>query len=363
MRPNPKTNPNSFETDILYETSRGLEFRLVSQLFLDNYLMGTIDCVTPASGQEKAIRARLVSKSMKRFSPSPDPGRSRSFDSSSVAAFCLFLSVNLLASAYSPIQDCDEVFNYWEPTHYIAHGFGLQTWEYSPEYAIRSWLYAVLHAIPSKVVAPFVPKKVFEFYFVRGVLGSICAGCETRLFSTVSRTMTPRIAVIFLLAMITSSGMFHASVAYLPSSFAMYTVMMGTAAFMNVKDGLKTTEGIMWFGIGATVGWPFSAALILPFIPDELTYLKRTADINGVASRVLGGALRILAIVVGFSPWRSFASADLCSLFNLLSICCSMARSYLSLGASYPTTFSAAPHEDPTFLELNLGISIFAIYF
>ena len=184
----------------------------------------------------------------------------------------------------------------------MTHGYGLQTWEYSPVYAIRSWLYALIHAIPSKFAALFVSKKVLEFYFVRGVLGVVCAGCETRLFSAISRTMNPRIAVIFLLAMVSSSGMFHASVAYLPSSFAMYTAMMGAAAFMCVKDGLKTTEGIMWFGIGATVGWPFSAALILPFIFDELTYLKRTTDFIGVASRVLGGALRILAIVVGFSP-------------------------------------------------------------
>lgn len=267
--------------------------------------MDAMEGAAPASRLEKTVGFRPDGQSMKRSSPSSDPGMSSPFDRSSVAAFCVFLTVNLLASAYSPIQDCDEVFNYWEPTHYIAHGSGLQTWEYSPEYAIRSWLYALIHAIPSKLAAGFVSKKVFEFYFVRGVLGSICAGCETRLFSTIARTINPRTAVIFLLAMATSSGMFHASVAYLPSSFAMYTAMMGAAAFMNVKNGLNTTNGIMWFGIGATVGWPFSAALIAPFILDELTYLKRTADINGVASRVLGGALRTLAIAVGFFPWSS----------------------------------------------------------
>lgn len=254
-------------------------------------------------GQEKNISGATPNdQNLMRSSTSSKPEMSNTFDLSSVTAFCVFLSVNLLASIYAPIQDCDEVFNYWEPTHYIAHGFGLQTWEYSPEYAIRSWLYALIHAIPSKFAALLVSKKVFEFYFVRGVLGLICAGCETRLFSVISRSMNPRIAVIFLLAMVSSSGMFHASVAYLPSSFSMYTTMMGAAAFMYVKDGLKTTEGITWFGIGATVGWPFSAALILPFISDELAYLKRTADVIGVASRVLGGILRILAIVVGSSP-------------------------------------------------------------
>ena len=251
-------------------------------------------------GQKKTISIPPGGKESTRSSP-PSSSVSSAFDLSSIAAFCVFLCVNLLASTYAPIQDCDEVFNYWEPTHYIVHGFGLQTWEYSPDYAIRSWLYALIHAIPSKFAAFLISNKVFEFYFVRGMLGLICAGCETRLFSTI-RNRNASIAVIFLIAMVSSPGMFHASVAYLPSSFAMYTAMMGAAALMYVEDGLKTTEGIMWFGIGATVGWPFSAALILPFIPDELTYLKRTADITGVASRVLGGVLRILAIVVGSPP-------------------------------------------------------------
>lgn len=321
--------------------------------------------VAPVSGQEKTIGAIARGKALMRSSPSSNPRMRSPFDLSTVAAFCAFLSVNLLASTYAPIQDCDEVFNYWEPTHYIAHGFGLQTWEYSPEYAIRSWLYALIHAIPSRIAAVFVPKKVFEFYFVRGVLGSICAGCETRLFSTISRTMNPRIAVIFLLAMVSSSGMFHACAAYLPSSFAMYTAMMGAASFMDVKDGLKTTEGIMWFGIGATVGWPFSAALIMPFVYDELAYLMRTTDINGVAYRVLGGVLRTLAIVVG--PFRPCSvgqkGADLFSLFKWPSISSSTARSYLSLGASYRITSSVAHRAGLISLVLNLGTSISAIYF
>lgn len=64
-----------------------------------------------------------------------------------VNAFFFFLAANLLAALFAPIQDCDETFNYWEPTHYLSHGYGLQTWEYSPVYAIRSWTYVALHAI------------------------------------------------------------------------------------------------------------------------------------------------------------------------------------------------------------------------
>ena len=77
-----------------------------------------------------------------------------------IVAFYIFLLANVLAAAYAPIQDCDEVFNYWEPTHYLTHGYGLQTWEYSPEFAIRSWAYVTLHAVASKLasVLPFTSK-------------------------------------------------------------------------------------------------------------------------------------------------------------------------------------------------------------
>ena len=64
-----------------------------------------------------------------------------------IGAFYVFLGANILAALFAPVQDCDEVFNYWEPTHYVSHGYGLQTWEYSPEYAIRSWTYIALHAL------------------------------------------------------------------------------------------------------------------------------------------------------------------------------------------------------------------------
>jgi alpha-1,2-mannosyltransferase len=42
------------------------------------------------------------------------------------------------------------VYNYWEPTHYLVHGNGFQTWEYSPRYAIRSWAYVAIHALVVK---------------------------------------------------------------------------------------------------------------------------------------------------------------------------------------------------------------------
>jgi len=54
---------------------------------------------------------------------------------------------------YSNIQDCDEVFNFWEPLHYLDRGHGFQTWETSPAFAIRSWAYILLHFFPAKLTA------------------------------------------------------------------------------------------------------------------------------------------------------------------------------------------------------------------
>ena len=45
-------------------------------------------------------------------------------------AFSLFLLVRLISAFNNQVADCDETFNYWEPTHYLMYGWGFQTWEY-----------------------------------------------------------------------------------------------------------------------------------------------------------------------------------------------------------------------------------------
>ncbi|KAF8857265.1 glycosyltransferase family 22 protein [Acephala macrosclerotiorum] len=188
-----------------------------------------------------------------------------------IGAFYLFFIANLLAALYAPIQDCDETFNYWEPTHYISHGYGLQTWEYSPEYAIRSWLYIAMHALIGSFrrLLPF-STKAGEFYFIRYALAFVCALCQTLMFRVVNNTLNPRVALFFFFAMIFSPGMFHASAAFLPSSFAMYCTMLGMTSFMNWRGGLKTAWGIGWFAVGGILGWPFAMALSLPFLVEEI---------------------------------------------------------------------------------------------
>ena len=216
--------------------------------------------------------------------------------------FGVLFASHLLAALYSPIQDCDEVFNYWEPTHYLNHGHGFQTWEYSPEYAIRSWAYAGLHALltPLGRLASFAGiSKPGEFYVLRSLLGLACALCETRLVSKLATALNARIAVLYLLITATSPGMFHASVAYLPSSFAMYFTMLGMAAFMDWRGGLRTAQGIFCMATGACLGWPFAAAMAVPFLMEELL-LASVSDFQGMRDlflRIFDGCARSLALL------------------------------------------------------------------
>jgi alpha-1,2-mannosyltransferase len=226
-----------------------------------------------------------------------------------IIAFYIFFASHILAAIFSPIQDCDEVFNYWEPTHYLNHGYGLQTWEYSPEYAIRSWLYSGIHAFVIAFARVLPINKAGEFYFLRTVFALVCAASEARLYSTIQRTLNPRIAIFFLMIVVTSAGMFHASVAYLPSTFAMYCTMNGISAFMDWRGGLRTAQGIMWFGIGATLGWPFAGALVIPFILEELVYATMTSEGISALTRMIDGTVRSLIVLVSNasnSNWKLF---------------------------------------------------------
>ena len=81
---------------------------------------------------------------------------SGSFSLSLQLAFWLLVAARLTSAALNFVHDCDEVYNYWEPLHYIMYGSGMQTWEYSAQYALRCWLYLLLHAAVMAPVAAVV---------------------------------------------------------------------------------------------------------------------------------------------------------------------------------------------------------------
>ncbi|KEQ81919.1 hypothetical protein M438DRAFT_407571 [Aureobasidium pullulans EXF-150] len=217
--------------------------------------------------------------------------------------FYILAAAHALAALYFPIQDCDEVYNYYEPTHYLTDGYGKQTWEYSPDYAIRSWAYVTLHAFViglRRVIPIWGLPKVWKFYFLRIMLGAVCAASEARLYTKISRTLNPRLGMLFFLIMLTSPGMFHASVSFLPSTFSMYTTALGMAAFMDWRGGMRTAQGMMCMIGGAFLGWPFAAALIAPFMLEEfvLAYFTDKEEFISFCYRILDGSVRSTIVLV-----------------------------------------------------------------
>ncbi|KAF2977001.1 hypothetical protein EK904_013656 [Melospiza melodia maxima] len=139
----------------------------------------------------------------------------------------LGVTLRFCAALLSNISDCDETFNYWEPTHYLIYGKGFQTWEYSPAYAIRSYAYLWLHALPAWFHARVLQtNKVLIFYFLRCFLAFLSCVCELYFYKAVCKKFGLHVSRLMLAFLVLSTGMFCASAAFLPSSFCMYTTVV-----------------------------------------------------------------------------------------------------------------------------------------
>ena len=195
-----------------------------------------------------------------------------------------------------PILDCDEVFNYWEPLHFLSYGDGLQTWEYAPHFALRT--YAYIHPMKwygwlasqssvASIVAPMLVDhqvtnaKLATFILLRSTLAALSA-CAELLFLTaisedvpffesltrqplVSKSVSYASALLFL----TSTGMTHAAGAYLPSSSVMILWMICASCYVRLQ--------VRSFGALAVVatlclGWPFG---VIVFVPMGVDLLRR----------------------------------------------------------------------------------------
>nr|CAH7743459.1 unnamed protein product [Callosobruchus chinensis] len=190
-------------------------------------------------------------------------------------AFKTLLSARFCAAIWSHISDCDETFNYWEPMHYLIYGAGLQTWEYSPEYALRSYFYLMVHAAPAWMYHKILnPNPLLIFYFIRCLLGFVCAAAEVYFYKAVCKEFGVHIGRICLTFQVFSAGMFVSSTALLPSSFAMYTCAAACAAWWQQRFALA----IFFTALGSLLGWPFAALLGVPIAFDMLVRRRLYLD-------------------------------------------------------------------------------------
>lgn len=193
--------------------------------------------------------------------------------------FVLNLAVRTYCGLFMIISDCDETFNYWEPLNLVFRGFGKQTWEYSPEYAIRSYAYLIPYYVITFPLRDYVhltriqlPPETYFFYIRIFALSGFTAFTEYKLYQSTKRNFGQYTANWFLLFTTVSTGMSHAGVALLPSSFAMNWVTLGVANSLDALDWNNTlvcvwssVYSIACFLIAGLVGWPFALVLGVPF--------------------------------------------------------------------------------------------------
>ncbi|CCK70761.1 dolichyl-P-Man:Man(6)GlcNAc(2)-PP-dolichol alpha-1,2-mannosyltransferase KNAG_0F00920 [Huiozyma naganishii CBS 8797] len=171
---------------------------------------------------------------------------------------------------YSIISDCDETFNYWEPLNLLLRNFGKQTWEYSPEYSIRSWSLLLpfnLLLYPLQKLSVLQTDKYWNFYIVRTALGSFSALLEWKLFREIEGTLSLKIANTWLLFQIFTPGYFHASVELLPSAIAMILYLNTakyTLRYLSTNSISSFVSSLAFNFIASVLGWPFVMVLSVP---------------------------------------------------------------------------------------------------
>jgi alpha-1,2-mannosyltransferase len=234
-----------------------------------------------------------------------------------------------------PLMDCDEVYNYWEPLHFLLFGTGFQTWEYANEYALRTYAYLTPLCGLAKVYLGLIPhlpawwwplltsqpvvvdvdvdvvlannNKVALFVLLRAALAAGMALAELSFCRAIyeqsqnNQTPSPHqksngsdynyyaISLVTAGLLVSSAGMSHASGALLPSSTLTMLWLLGAAAYMRQQHVMFAT-----FAITATlaIGWPFG---VLLFVPLGVAVLVR--ELSSRSSRLFGRfVLKIITI-------------------------------------------------------------------
>ena len=199
--------------------------------------------------------------------------------------------LQLLAAWFLPSLDCDEIFNYWEPLHYLQYGTGSQVWEYSSDYALRSYFYLYLHYLPS--IFYLSSPKVLVFKLTRVIIALFSVFCQEKLRRSLE---LPR--VYFFIFSI-SPGILLAGHTFVPSAFAMNCIMLGYSYFVEFQK--KQTKSLLFSALlscsfAMVAGWPFIsamlAAFVLPYLMKHSNYLFNTTLYT----------LGIIALIVTVAP-------------------------------------------------------------
>lgn len=187
--------------------------------------------------------------------------------------------------------------------NFLIRGFGKETWEYSPVYAIRSWAYLLPYAIPTFRLAQLVdkfqqPPQVI-FYTIRFIICLFTIYSELHLYKTLKKSMNEFIASTYLGFSSFAPGMSHASIAFLPSSFAMNCTTLATSNLIRYFNGRNMKHALLvtsWFALGGLLGWPF--VLVLAVVSTFVIILQNIRSYR-LTKRYIGWSFLIVLILIG----------------------------------------------------------------
>lgn len=184
----------------------------------------------------------------------------------------------------------------------------MQTWEYAPQYALRTYAYLlpmaglakclqfILNILPTSLLRQLpnllllhstttqeemsLPNDVMDdkpllFALLRSCLALISCYSELSFLSSIHDTISPTLAHWTALCSFTAAGNFHASQAYLPSSSVMILWRLSAANQLRGFDGYAIFWGLVSV---LAVGWPFCAVL---FVSTGLWSLWKACCLGG----------------------------------------------------------------------------------
>lgn len=180
----------------------------------------------------------------------------------------------------------------------------MQTWEYSPVYALRSYLYILVHSVfvwmsqflrqPSlnKTFSFLIdkPLHVQVFFLTRCLLSSMAASIELQFTHSLKLVFGRRVATLYLLINLITPGSFLVSNQMLPSTSFMLISLLAFSNFLR----LQFQRSLLWAVAGTVVCWPFGGII---YVTLGLLSLRRFG-ISMTLKTILQSAICILGLVM-----------------------------------------------------------------
>lgn len=111
-----------------------------------------------------------------------------------------------------------------------------------------------------------------SFFATRMMLAAFSSFVEAVFYRACAVHISSHVGRYVLWLEMFSAGLYSAATAFLPSSFAMYFVMLGTAASLSPVDGgwKRISFAVFAYAIAGIVGWPFAVLLGVPLVLEQL---------------------------------------------------------------------------------------------